>query len=124
MKMDDKLDDEMMDESECKEKRWKNGEHESHKEKEYNPMAMKDVAECLRKDFPEEIADSEKYLRMAKIADNADAHHDSHYLLEMAKDEYTHVEFIHDFMERYGMDIPEEQEMCYNKLKDKMADFF
>lgn len=122
MKMDDKLDDEMMDEPERREKRWKNDEHESHKE--HKLMTMEDVAECLKKDFSEEIADSKKYLCMAKIADNADVHHDSHYLLEMAKDEYTHAYFIHDFMERHNMCIPEEQEEVFHELKEEMAEFF
>lgn len=87
-------------------------------------MTMDDVAEALQKDFSEEISDSKKYLCMAKIADNADAYHDSHYLLEMAKDEYTHASFIHGFMERHDMCIPEAQEKCYNALKEEMAEFF
>lgn len=97
----------------------------SHKDKEKKKMmTMDDVAECLQKDFPGEIDDAKKYMCMAKIADNADAHHDSHYLLEMAKDEYTHAVFIHDFMERHGLHIPEEQEECFVALKAEMAEFF
>lgn len=106
-----KIDDEMMDDT-------------TVKAKEHKMMTMDDVAECLQKDFAEEIADSKKYLCMAKIADHAGNEHDCHYLLEMAKDEYTHAVFIHDFMERHELDIPEEQEMCYNKLKEKMSEFF
>lgn len=120
--MDDKLNDEMVDELGHKERYWKNGEYEGHEE--HKMMTMEDVAECLKKDFPEEIADSKKYLCMAKIADGAGDHHDCHYLLEMAKDEYTHACFIHDFMERHDMCIPEEQEECFCKLKEEMAEFF
>lgn len=87
-------------------------------------LTMDDVAESLKKDLPEEIADSKKYLCMAKIADSADDHHDCHYLLEMAKDEYTHATFIYDFMERHGMCIPEKQKEHYQELKAEMAQFF
>lgn len=92
--------------------------------KERKMMSMGDVAEALQNDFAEEIADSKKYLCMAKIADHADDHHDCHYLLEMAKDEYTHAAFIHDFMKRHDMCIPEEQEASFNELKETMAEFF
>lgn len=87
-------------------------------------MTMHDVSECLQKDFSEEIADAKKYLCMAKIADNAGDEHDCHYLLEMAKDEYTHACFIHEFMERHNVCIHEEHERCYCELKEEMAEFF
>lgn len=86
-------------------------------------MTMDDVADHLQKDFPEEIADAKKYLCMAKIADCAGAYSDSNYLLEMAKDEYTHACFIHDFMERHGMHISEHHEKSYHKLEEEMAHF-
>lgn len=120
MKMDD---DEMMDEMVHDPKYVKHGdsnkEHKSHK-----MMTMDDVAECLEKDFADEISDSKKYMRMAHIAENAGAYEDSHYLLEMSKDEYTHATFIYDFMERHGICIPEDQEVCYHELKEEMAKFF
>lgn len=111
-----KMDDELMDDTVRT-----NG---NGKAKEHKMMTMADVSECLQKDFAEEIADAKKYLCMAKIADHANNEHDCHYLLEMAKDEYTHAVFIHDFMERHDLCVPEEHEACYNKLKEEMAEFF
>ena len=87
-------------------------------------MTMEDVSECLEKDFGEEISDSKKYLCMAKIADNAGDYHDCHYLTEMAKDEYTHAYFIHDFMKRHDISIPEHLSKCYRELEEEMAQFF
>lgn len=87
-------------------------------------LTMEDVSKHLQKEFPEELAGAKKYLCAAKIADNASDHHDCHYLLEMAKDEFTHAVFIHDFMERHGMSIPEVQEKCFVELKAEMAEFF
>lgn len=92
--------------------------------KEHKVITMADVCKCLQEDFAEEITDAKKYLHMANIADRADNHHDCHYLLEMAKDEYTHAVFIYNFMERHDMHIPEEQEECFDKLKEEMAKFF
>ena len=108
-------DDELMEDS----------AHTAGKGKEHHKMmTMADVSERLQENFADEIADAKEYLRMAKIADHADDHHDCHYLLEMAKDEYTHAVFIHDFMERHGIHIPEEQEEHFCELKEKMAEFF
>lgn len=87
-------------------------------------VTMSDVAECLQKDFSEEIADAKKYLHMARIAEAAGNEHDNHYLLEMAKDECTHAIYIHDFMKRHAMCISEADEKCFAELKAEMQEFF
>lgn len=110
-------DDELMDEA-------AHATHTAGKGKEHKLMTMADVSERLQENFADEIADAKEYLCMARIADHASDEHDCHYLLEMAKDELTHAMFIHDFMERHGIDIPEEQEECFGKLKEEMAEFF
>lgn len=129
MKMDEKLTDDETGGMVRDAKHWQRGGYEDYHEdheghEEHKMMTMDDVSKCLQKDFSEEIADSKKYLCMAKIADSVGDHHDCHYLLEMAKDEYTHAAFIHDFMERHDLCISEEHEMCYIKLKEEMAKFF
>lgn len=95
-----------------------------HGEKKKKMMTMDDVSECLQKDFSEEMEDAKKYLCMAKIADGAGDHHDSHYLLEMAKDEYTHACFIRSFMKHHEMEIPLAHEKRYKELEEEMAEFF
>lgn len=97
---------------------------EGSDKKHHKFMSMDDVVRELRKDFPEEIADSKKYLCMAKVAEKAHNEDDCHYLLEMAKDEYTHAYFIHSFMEEHDIQVPEEQEEEFMRLKDKMREFF
>lgn len=87
-------------------------------------MTMADVAECLQKDFEEEMSDCKKYMCMAKVADNAGDHDASHYLLEMSRDEFTHACFIHGFMENHGMCICKEHEECYKALEAEMAGLF
>lgn len=112
-----KIDDELMDDTVVH-------HHKEVKEEKHRMMTMADVSECLQKDFAEEIADAKKYLCMAKIADNAGDEHDCHYLLEMAKDEYTHACFIHEFLERHDVCIHEEHKRCYHELEEEMAEFF
>lgn len=97
---------------------------DTHKEKEHKIMTMEDVANELEKDFAEEIRDAKRYLCMAKVADGAGNKHDAHYLLEIAKDEYTHARFIHGFMEHHDMWMQEEYEKSYEKLEEEMAQFF
>lgn len=115
MKMDYKDDTEaFMEEG----KVYSHGEHKS--------MTFDDVVEELKRDFAEEIADSDKYYCMAKAIkrschDNDDA---CHYLLEISKDECTHAMFIHKFLTEYDICIPEEQERDFEKLKMRMAKFF
>lgn len=87
-------------------------------------MTMEDVAEQLAGDFEEEIEDSKKYLHMAGIAEKAGDDEDYHYLMEMAKDEYTHAYFIHCFMKDHDMCVEEEHEREFMCLKEKMKDLF
>lgn len=119
MKMDSKFENDMEIEHEF--------EHDSHytdKDKKHKMMSMEDVAEQLSKDFADEIADSKKYFRMAKTVEKVGDREDCYYLMEMSKDEFTHAYFIHNFMTEHDIDIPEDLEEDFEKLKDKMKRFF
>lgn len=113
MKIDDKFDEDMEVE-----------EYVGGSGKKNKVMTMEDVVRDLKKDFAEEIADSKKYFCMSKTAEQAGRDEDSHYLLEMSKDEYTHAYFIHKFMEENDIHIPEEQMKEFEHLKEKMKKFF
>lgn len=121
MKMDAKFNDDMDMEMDMEHKGMKD---KGSKDKEHKYMTMDDVGKELAKDFEDEISDSKKYMYMAKIAEKAKDYNDHHYLMEMAKDEYTHAYFIHDFMVDHNIDIPEEQEEEFNKLRDMMKSLF
>lgn len=88
------------------------------------PMTMGEVADKLADDFEDEIGDSRKYLCMAKVAEKSGNGSDSHYLYEMAKDEYTHARFIRDFMEEHDIEIPEDQDSRYHKLEEEIERIF
>lgn len=92
--------------------------------KDKKTMTMSDVADDLMEDFADEIADSKKYMRMAHVAESAKAYRDSHYLTEMAKDEYTHATYIRSFLKDHGIEIPEDQDEKYIDLREDMSKFF
>ncbi|MDE7424993.1 MAG: hypothetical protein K2N51_15100 [Lachnospiraceae bacterium] len=94
------------------------------KDKKHKIMTMEDVAHELKKDFAEEIMDSKKYLCMAKVAEKSHCEEDCHYLTEMAKDEYTHAYFIHEFMIEHDIHVHEEQKREFEELKERMKEFF
>lgn len=103
--------------------------HDMHKakhkgSKEHKVMTMEDVAEHLKEGFEDEIEDSKKYYCMARVAEKAHNEEDHHYLMEMAKDEYTHAYFIHKFMQEHGMMLPEEQVKEFTEWQEKMQEFF
>lgn len=113
MRMDDTVDD-MLDEIAYKGKRGK----------DKKVMTMEDVVEELLEDFSDEIEDSKKYMHMAHVAESAQDHRDSHYLLEMAKDEYTHATYIRSFLKDHRIEVPGEQEEHYIRLREEMGKFF
>lgn len=127
MKMDSKFDEEM---SEYKihgyehDKEKEDWHKKSYKEKKHKFMTMEDVSEQLVEDFKEEIEDSKKYFCMSKVAEKANDYEDCHYLIEMAKDEYTHAYFIHDFMMEHGIEISKEQKEEFEELKEMIKEFF
>lgn len=122
--MDDKFDMETKSTDTYATKPMKRETKIEHPHTHHHPTTMDGVAEALAGDFGEEMEDAKKYLCMAKVADSAGMEEDAHYLLEMAKDEYTHAAFIHDFMERHDMWISEEHKERYHELEEKMAEFF
>lgn len=94
------------------------------RDKTHKFMTMEDVAKELKKDFAEEIADSKKYLCMAKVAEKAHCEEDCHYLTEMAKDEYTHAYYIHSFLHEHDIHVLEELEEKFEALKEHIQEFF
>lgn len=127
MKMDERFEEDMeVSDQYVVEDKWHDKKYTKRHGKEYEHklMTMEDVANELAGDLSDEISDSRKYFCMAKIAEKSHNEDDSHYLFEMSKDEYTHAYFIHSFMLEHDMRIPEDQEVEFEELKEKMKEFF
>lgn len=82
-------------------------------------MTIHDIKDTFKKDFEEEIHDSNKYCNMADAAEAAGNEELAHYLCEMAYDEFTHAKFIHTMLVDWGYDIPEKTRMEWYELKER-----
>lgn len=92
-------------------------------EEKHKFTSMDDVITSLQCDLINEIADSHKYCQMAEAAKENDS--DAYkYFTEMAKDEYTHAYFIHNYLIEHDVFIPEEREVAFKELKEKMKSYF
>lgn len=86
--------------------------------------AATDLKESLKAKFAEELADVNKYFDLADQAKQEGDTYLAHWLCEIAKDEYTHVKFLRDYLIDSGMTITTEQEMKWHEIKDRVAHKF
>lgn len=88
-------------------------------------MSVHDIKETFKKDFIDEVNDSNTYLDMAKAAEGESSNeHFIKGLYEMAKDEYTHAKFIHEMLVDWGCEIPENELMKWHMLKERVDRVF
>lgn len=87
----------------------------------HHEMTMSDIKEDFKKDFPDEIHDSNKYCDMAKAAEMEGHVELAKGLYAMAHDEYTHAKFIHDNLIDWGCEIPEKEMMEWHELKERIS---
>lgn len=87
-------------------------------------MKREELAKHLLTNFAKEVDDADKYYTMAMTAEETDYADLSYGLIEMAKDEYTHAQFIMNTMTEMGFDIPAEEKAKWAALDDKMHDSF
>ena len=86
-------------------------------------MTKDEVIKAMHAKLSEEIADAEKYMAMSECMEKMEYHDTADGISEMAYDEFTHAEFIHDTLEEEGVTIPDDLEKKYKTLSEKMEDF-
>lgn len=94
--------------------------HEEKHHTDIHEMSMHDVKETFKKDFMNEIHDTNKYCDMAHVAEMEGIHDFARGLYAMAHDEYTHADFIHDHLVDWGCEIPEKEMMKWHELKERI----
>ena len=87
-------------------------------------MTLEDITKKLHEDFPDEISDANTYLSMAECAYQMEHQELAHYLCEMAKDEFSHATFIHEYLKKTGIPIDEEDAMEWSKLEERFRKKF
>lgn len=86
-------------------------------------MTKDEVVKAMHAKLSEEIADAEKYMAMSECMEKMEYHDTADGMSEMALDEFTHAQFIHDTLEEEGVTIPDDLEKKYNDLSEKMDEF-
>lgn len=79
--------------------------------------------EHIYKHLNSEMDDCLKYIKMSNIVKNSDTEL-SYYLLEMAKDEYTHASFIYNYLENKNYNISEDLKNKFLEVEKEATDYF
>ena len=86
----------------------------------HHEMSVGDIKEAFKKDFPDEMHDSNMYCDMAMAAEMEGHYELAKGLYEMAHDEFTHAHFIHENLVDWGCEISEKEMMEWHELKERI----
>ncbi len=81
---------------------------------------FKHIQEEFQNDFLDEIEDCNKYLDMAKDAENLKHDQLVQGLYAIAWDEYTHARFIHAYLVDWGFTIPDNELLKWHELRERV----
>lgn len=79
-------------------------------------MTHEEISKHLLTKFAAEMEDASGYLKMAKMSEKLEDPDLTAGLYEMAKDEFSHADFIKMFMDEKQVEIPEETKEKWTKL--------
>lgn len=83
-------------------------------------MTHDEIVKAMFDNFLEEIESSEKYIQMGECAKKMGSDDLADGLFEMAYDEYTHAQFIHETITEQGITVPETITKKWTELDEKM----
>lgn len=78
-------------------------------------MVLDKILNVLHDELKNEIEGASKYMELASMAEMAGLPRMHKYLMDIARDEFTHADFIFTTLKKSGMDISHE---CYKKLEE------
>ena len=87
-------------------------------------MTKEEISKHLLTRFAAEMEDATNYHTMAETAEKMGKYDLVDGLIDMAKDEYTHAEFIKMTMENMDVTIPDEHQKKWDVLEEKFKDLF
>lgn len=91
----------------------------SNKEK-----GMEKIKSYFSEEFSDEMKGCNEYADLAHQAKEAGDTTLAYGLYQMAKDEYTHAKFIHDYLIEWGCEIPEMEVSKYHQTKERISHIF
>lgn len=81
-------------------------------------MTLPEISKTLQGELKDEIDGCKQYYNMGMSADDMRHYNLSHYLYEMAKDEYTHAKFIRDYMKENHVEVTDSEESAFAEIED------
>ena len=84
-------------------------------------MTVEDVNTKLKSDFADEMEDANTYFDMAKTMEHEGQTTAAAGLYEIAKDEYTHAEFIRKYLVDNGIYISTDQLNMFDTLEERIC---
>lgn len=80
----------------------------------------RDWKKKLVEEYEDEIEGAEKYLDLAKEAEEAECYITANAIELIAHEEFSHAKFLHGRLEEWGM-LPREKEEAWEKLERKFG---
>lgn len=87
-------------------------------------MTHEEIVKHLQEKFTAEIKDADAYMNMAETAEKMGKEDMARGLYMMAKDEFTHADFIADTMKEHGASATKESWAAFEALKTRMQPLF
>lgn len=87
-------------------------------------MTHDELTKHLQGKFAAEVTDADGYMTMAETAEKAGKEDLARGLYMMAKDEFTHADFIADTMKENGISATKESWEAFEVLKKRVEPLF
>lgn len=87
-------------------------------------MTHEEITKHLQEKFAGEVHGADGYLNMAEAAERMGKYELAEGLYEMAKDEYSHADFIADTMKEHGVAASKEEWEAFEALTERIKPLF
>lgn len=81
-------------------------------------MTREEILKYFKDEFADEVKGFTHYHNMAKSLEGTEYRDLMTALWQMACDEFTHARFIHNTLLMEGIDIPDNEQMMWEKAKE------
>lgn len=109
---------------EMHEPKYSSGTKTSKEHREHRMMSISDITDKLHEEFMDEIEGANQYMDMANSAAHMHHYDLAEVLSAMAKDEFSHANFIHHFLKESGVQISESCHEAWEELEVRFHRIF
>lgn len=87
-------------------------------------MTHDELTKYLQEKFTAEVTDADEYMTMAETAEKVGKEDLARGLYMIAKDEFTHADFIADTMKEHGISATKDSWEAFEALKKRVEPLF